>query len=86
MDINRISIAGLPIEPLKSKKAKEEAKSEVSSKRDRVELSDEAISLVTASETKRFEEIRQRVDDGHYFRREVTEKIVDAMLKDLKLP
>ena len=86
MDINRISNGGLPIEPLKSKKAKEEAKSEVSSKRDRVELSDEAISLITASDTKRFEEIRQRVDDGHYFRREVTEKIVDAMLRDLKLP
>ena len=84
MDITRITNGGLPIDPLKSKKAKEEDKNEVGGKEDRVELSDKAISLFTASESKRFEEIRQKVDDGYYFRREVSEKVVDAMLRDLK--
>ena len=84
MDITRITNGGLPLDSLKSKKAKEEDKSEVGSKEDRVELSDKAINLFSASESKRFEEIRQKVDDGYYFRREVTEKVVDAMLRDPK--
>jgi hypothetical protein len=85
MDVTRITKGGLPIEPLKSKKVKEEAKSEVGSKEDRIELSDQAISLFTASETKRHQEIQQRVESGYYFRRDVTEKVADAMLRDMKL-
>ncbi|MCX6135372.1 MAG: hypothetical protein NTU47_16320 [Ignavibacteriales bacterium] len=85
MDVTRITKGGLPIEPLKSKKVKEEDKREVGSKEDRVELSDQAISLFTASQMKRYDEIQQRVDSGYYFQRDVSEKVVDAMLRDLKM-
>ncbi len=85
MDITRITNGGLPVEPLKSKKVKEEEKAESSAKEDRVELSDQAISLFSASQSKRFEEIKQKVDSGFYLQREVSEKVVDAMLRDLKV-
>jgi anti-sigma28 factor (negative regulator of flagellin synthesis) len=84
MDINRITNGGLPLEPLKSKKVQEESV-EGSSREDRVELSDEAIHLFSASEGKRLEDIRQKIDSGFYLQKEVSEKVVDAMLRDLKL-
>lgn len=85
MDINRITNGGLPLEPLKSKKVQEDESVEGSSKEDRVELSDEAIHLFSASEGKRLEDIRQKIDSGFYLQKEVSEKVVDAMLRDLKL-
>lgn len=53
---------------------------------DRVELSDEARALYDADQSNRFEMIREKIRQGFYFQRDVTEKVVDAMLKDLKTP
>lgn len=83
MDINRITNGGLPPDPLKVRKAKDDS-DKVRSKEDRIELSDEAVSLFNAQDDKRLEEIRKKVDSGYYFQRHITEKVVDSMLRDLK--
>jgi anti-sigma28 factor (negative regulator of flagellin synthesis) len=82
MDINKISNAGFPVDPLKSKKMKEDEKSEVSSKEDKIEISPEAVSMFNASETKRLEEVRSKIQSGYYLQRDVTEKVADALLKE----
>lgn len=53
-------------------------------KTDRVDVSDEARALYESKQSGRFEAIRERIRRGFYFQRDVTEKVVDAMLKDMK--
>ncbi len=53
-------------------------------KKDSVEVSPEARALYDAEQTRRFEIIREKIHDGFYLERDVTEKVVDAILKDLK--
>ena len=84
MEIKRILNGGLPIESTRGKKAKNEPE-KVSSTEDRAEISEEAVSLFRSSEDKRTEEIRSRIQSGYYFQREVTEKVVDEMFRDLKI-
>ena len=84
MDINRITNSGLSAEPIKPKKTKDEPE-KAKSQEDRVEFSEEAVSLFKAQGDKRLEEIRNKIDSGYYFKRDVTEKVVDAMFPDLKL-
>jgi len=81
MDINRVVGSGLPLEPLKSKKEKQEPE-KVSSSKDMAEISEEAVSMFKTSE-KRAADIRNKIDSGFYNQRDVTEKVVDAMMKDL---
>ncbi|HTY36934.1 MAG TPA: hypothetical protein VMH23_07470 [Bacteroidota bacterium] len=82
MDISRVTGSGLPLEPLKSKKDKHEPEKAAQTK-DTAEISDEAMSLFKSTE-KRAEDIRNRIDSGFYLQRDVSEKIVDAMMNDLK--
>ena len=84
MDINRITNGGLSSDSLKTKKAREESK-EVRSQEDRVELSDEAVSLFRTQESKRLEEIRERIESGYYSRPDVIEKVIDGLMRDLNL-
>jgi anti-sigma28 factor (negative regulator of flagellin synthesis) len=51
---------------------------------DRIELSDEARAMYESQQSSRFETIRERIREGFYFQKDVTEKVVDAMLKDIK--
>jgi len=53
-------------------------------KKDRVDVSREARAMYDAERTQRFEAIREKIRKGFYFQRDVTEKVVDAVLKDLK--
>lgn len=53
-------------------------------KKDRVDVSQEARALFEAERTQRFDAIREKIRKGFYFQRDVTEKVVDAVLKDLK--
>jgi anti-sigma28 factor (negative regulator of flagellin synthesis) len=53
-------------------------------KSDRVDVSEEARALYASKLSGRFETIRERIRQGFYFRKDVTEKVVDAMLKDIK--
>ena len=63
-------------------RAKEKTDSDERS--DRIELSDEARAMYESQQSSRFEAIRERIRDGFYFQKDVTEKVVDAMLKDIK--
>ncbi len=65
-------------------RAKENESSESDERSDRVELSDEARAMYEAKQSARFETIRERIRQGFYFQKDVTEKVVDAMLKDIK--
>jgi hypothetical protein len=53
-------------------------------RKDRVDVSAEARALYDAERTQRFQAIREKIRKGFYFQRDVTEKVVDAVLKDLK--
>ena len=53
-------------------------------KSDRVDVSEEARALYESKLSGRFETIRERIRQGFYFQKDVTEKVVDAMLKDIK--
>jgi hypothetical protein len=82
MDIGKISNSGLPIDALKLKKVKREEDSGAPSKGDKLEISEEAASLFNTTESKNFDEIRQRIQSGYYFQPEVTQQVVDAILRD----
>lgn len=53
-------------------------------KKDRVEVSPEARAMYEAEQTARFDAIREKIRKGFYSQHDVTEKVVDAVLKDLK--
>jgi hypothetical protein len=53
-------------------------------RKDRVDVSAEARAMYDAEKTQRFQAIREKIRKGFYFQRDVTEKVVDAVLKDLK--
>jgi anti-sigma28 factor (negative regulator of flagellin synthesis) len=53
-------------------------------RKDRVDVSAEARAMYDAERTQRFQAIREKIRKGFYFQRDVTEKVVDAVLKDLK--
>jgi anti-sigma28 factor (negative regulator of flagellin synthesis) len=84
MDINRIANGGLQPDPSKIKKTKEDP-GKIRLQGDKIDISDEAVSLFKTQENKRLEEIRGKIDSGYYFQRDITEKVVDAVMKDMKL-
>ncbi len=61
-----------------------EREGDAKEKKDSVEVSQEARALYDAEQTRRFQIIREKIHDGFYLERDVTEKVVDALLKDLK--
>ena len=84
MNINGISGEGVPLRSTRSKKIREEKSKSTSRKNtDSVELSGKAKSLYEADQAKRLEDIRQKIDSGFYAQREVVERVVDGLLKDV---
>lgn len=89
MAIQEIVTGTSPTDPVKGNRGQASQKSTVRGKSkdehsDRVEVSEEARALFDADQTRRFEAIREKIREGFYFQRDVTEKVVDAILKDLK--
>lgn len=86
MAIKEISGDMLPVDPVKGKKTNqaENPKPSSTSSKDRAELSAEARSLFDAEHTKKLDEIRDKVERGYYDSPEVTEKVVDSILKEIK--
>ncbi len=82
MGIERVSNSGIPTQPLKPKKVSDGEPMGKTSSEDRLEISDEAVSLFQSSESKRLESVREKIRSGYYLQREVTEKVADAILKD----
>jgi len=83
MSISEITNSGIPAQPSLSKKVKEEREAKASSK-DKVQVSDEARSLFETDRSNKLNEIQKKIDEGFYSKKEVIEKVADAMLKDLK--
>jgi anti-sigma28 factor (negative regulator of flagellin synthesis) len=86
MPISEIPGAAGAVDPVKGKQDQSAAKGKVPAKRsqDRAEVSEEARALLEADRTKRFDVIREKIRQGFYFQLDVTEKVIDALLKDLK--
>ena len=85
MAIREISGGPPSLEPVKEKRSQGTEKTKGSSSgKDKVELSSEARSLFESEQSKRMKEIEARMESGFYLSKEVTEKVVDEILKDLK--
>ncbi len=82
MTVNEVSGNGFPIQPGQPRRPKDEPVSRRDSG-DRVELSDEARSMFEADQTRRLEDIRRKIDAGFYAQKEVAEKVVDAILREI---
>jgi len=83
MAIKEINGEMLPVDPLRGKKSQAAGKT-TAARKDKVELSEEAKTLFEADQTKRMEQIRERLDQGFYSTPEAVEKIVAGLLEDLK--
>jgi hypothetical protein len=81
--ISEISNQGALPQSSKDKKIKEPV-TRPQRNGDKVELSAEAKVLFEADQKKWLEEIQQKIQEKFYFRRDVTEQVVDALIKDLK--
>ena len=86
MSIREVIGQGAPVDPVKGNKSGAPAKGKQAVKpgTDRVEVSEEARALFEADQSKRVDEIRKKIQDGFYNSREVTEKVADAILKEMK--
>jgi hypothetical protein len=82
MSVHEISGSGAIVPQSKSKKIRAEKPSDTT-RTDRAEVSEEARSKYLADETKRLDEVKQRMEDGFYNRRDVLEHVVDSLLKDV---
>jgi anti-sigma28 factor (negative regulator of flagellin synthesis) len=68
-----------------SDKVKEkEHEGDAEDKKDSVEVSQEARAMYDADRTRRLEAIREKIRKGFYFQKDVTDKVVDGLLNDLK--
>ena len=84
MTIREISGESLPVDPPKEKT--KAAKKSGPPAADKAVVSKAARSMFEANQTKKLDEIRQKVDQGFYFKPDVAEKTVEALLKDLRSP
>jgi anti-sigma28 factor (negative regulator of flagellin synthesis) len=86
MAIREVIGQGAPVDPVKGNKSGAQAKGKqaVQSGSDRVEVSEEARALFEADQSRRVDEIRRKIQDGFYNTRDVTEKVADAILKEMK--
>lgn len=80
MEIHEIDGKPLPVDQFKGRSSDKRDTREVS--QDKVQLSDEARSLYEA-QAKKIEQIHEEVRNGFYFQPEVTERVVELLLKDL---
>jgi hypothetical protein len=85
MAVEKIGSGARPVVPSGESKGKtKETRSEKAHQTDRVELSEEAKLLFAAEKAKKLGAIRAKVKKGFYEEPEVTKKVVEGVLKDLK--
>jgi hypothetical protein len=83
MSIQEISGSGAIVPQPNSKKIRNEKKTSDIKHTDRADVSEEAQAKFLADQTKRLDQVKQRMDDGFYNRRDVLEHVVDSLLKDV---
>jgi hypothetical protein len=86
MAIVEVTSGATPLDPLKGKKSDQSPRTESrrSASVDRAEVSEEARALFDVEQNRRFDAIREKIQQGFYFQPDVTEKVVEALLKELK--
>lgn len=82
MTVSKIIGNGFTPDPVKIKKEKEAALSK-SAHKDSAKVSDEAKLLFDAERAKKIREIEEKIESGYYMRREVTERVAEAMLSSV---
>ena len=83
MAIDKIGFGGLVVRS--SENSKQKAKNvDKADSVDRAELSEEAMVLFAAEKEKKIGEIRAKVKSGFYNTPEVTEKVVEGLMQDIK--
>jgi anti-sigma28 factor (negative regulator of flagellin synthesis) len=83
MGIQEINPNTSPVGPIKNEGPKgKKAKGKESL--DSASLSPEAISKFESQHSTRMEDIRGKITSGYYFGKEVTEKVADYLLKDIR--
>lgn len=82
MTVNKVMGSEFTPDPIKIKKEKEKELSKPASK-DTAKVSDEAKLLFDTERAKKIREIEEKIESGYYLRREVTEKVAEAMLRSL---
>jgi hypothetical protein len=83
MAIDKIG-SGRPVLPVNDNAKTKEARAGKKEKQDKVELSQEAISLFATEKAKKLNEIRAKVKSGFYEAPEVTQKVVEGVMRDIK--
>jgi len=92
MAIQEILTSSGSVDPVKGNKAQAQEKlparekegAGTEEKADRVEVSEEARALYEAEQAKRLEVIREKIRSGFYRQEDVTQKIVDAVSKEIQ--
>lgn len=85
MAIEKIGPGAHPVSPAnKAAGVKGGHKHTANESSDSVELSEEAKMLFAAEKAKRIGQIRAKVRNGFYEQPEVTERVIDGLIKDLK--
>jgi anti-sigma28 factor (negative regulator of flagellin synthesis) len=84
MTVSEVLGSGFLPDPIKQKKEKE-AETAKRLSNDTAEVSEEAKQLFEAEQAKRVREIEEKIASGYYFRRDVAEKVADAILQKLRV-
>jgi anti-sigma28 factor (negative regulator of flagellin synthesis) len=86
MAISEIPGGPRPVNPPRDDRSRETARARCTTPgdQDRISLSPEARSMYETSQESRLDEIREKVRSGFYDRTDVTEKMVEELLKDLQ--
>ncbi|MER3522550.1 MAG: hypothetical protein C4326_00420 [Ignavibacteria bacterium] len=85
MAIDKIGF-GRPLVPSSENPKNRESHTGSPDAKDTVQLSGEALKLFAAARAQRLAEIQERVRTGFYDRPEITEKVVEGLLRDIKRP
>ncbi len=83
MTIDKVGSGRLIVPASENTKTKEKTSEKADSK-DRVELSEEAKLLFAAEKAKKLGAIRAKVKKGFYEEPEVTKKVVEGLMRDIK--
>lgn len=83
MRIAEILGSGFVSDPVKNKKEKELESSKPLSK-DMAQVSAEAKELFESEQARRIREIEEKIVSGYYLRRDISEKVADAILQQLR--
>jgi anti-sigma28 factor (negative regulator of flagellin synthesis) len=86
MEISEISGGPKPVNPVREDErdaAGTERKKGSRPQADNVELSDQARAMFEASRTERFERIRERIRSGFYSSPDVTDAVVEGVVRDI---